>query len=116
VSQARDLTLHLTTLLANDDPMQVLPREKVIEFDRWRFRRAGSSRRSPPLRSAGCLLVAIGDGRTDEICSPPCRRTRWPFMSARQRERRDPAERRAGGAPIPPLAAPGLTEVRDRVQ
>jgi trehalose 6-phosphate synthase/phosphatase len=63
--QANDLKLHLTTVLAND-PVQVLPGEKVIEV---RPQALHKGRVVAPIASrtaAGWLLLAIGDDRTDE--------------------------------------------------
>ncbi len=65
LSQANDLTLHLTTLLAHD-PVQILPGAKVIEvrphtFHKGRIVGTVAGRAGP-----GVLLVAIGDDRTDE--------------------------------------------------
>jgi trehalose 6-phosphate synthase/phosphatase len=64
-SQANDLTLHLTTLLAND-PVQVLPGDKVIEVRPHALHKGRVVAAIASRAGAGWLLMAIGDDRTDE--------------------------------------------------
>lgn len=65
LSQANDLKLHLATLLANE-PVQVLPGEKVIELRPHAFHKGRVVEAVASRAGAGWLLVAIGDDRTDE--------------------------------------------------
>ena len=64
-SQANDLKLHLATLLAND-PVNVLPGEKVIEVRPHSLHKGRVVAAVASHAEAGRLLVAIGDDRTDE--------------------------------------------------
>jgi trehalose 6-phosphate synthase/phosphatase len=64
-SQANDLKLHLTIVLAHD-PVQVLLGDKVIEVRPQAFNKGRVVGEAIRGADAGTLIVAIGDDRTDE--------------------------------------------------
>jgi trehalose 6-phosphate synthase/phosphatase len=63
--QAKELSLHLTTLLTNA-PVEILPGDKVLEIRPHGIHKGQVVRAVLERGATGALLVAVGDDRTDE--------------------------------------------------
>jgi trehalose 6-phosphate synthase/phosphatase len=64
-AQAKELSLHLATLLANA-PVELLPGDHVLEVRPFGVDKGLAARAAAAAAPEGALLLAVGDDRTDE--------------------------------------------------